>query len=76
MFANNSKYNGNDQSYKYYGIKNFNNFQYGISLSAGYNTWNFYVYYALNPVFSKEATINGKVIDMNAIKIGLMFYIL
>jgi len=76
MFANNSKYNGNDQSYKYYGIKNFNNFQYGISLSAGYNTWNFYMYYALNPVFSKEATINGKVIDMNAIKIGLMFYIL
>lgn len=58
------------------GIDDFNTFQYGLTFSTGYNTWNFYFYYALNPIFANSVTIDGKVINANEIKIGLIFYIL
>lgn len=76
MFASTSKYVGDPEPMKYTGIKDFNEFQYGLTLCVGYNTWNFYVYYALNPIFSDKAKLDGQNLDMNALKIGLMFYVL
>lgn len=77
VFANTSKYVGKPESLKFNGIDAFNKFQYGLTFSAGYNTWNFYVYYALNPIFLNDANLtDGNDINMKAIKIGLMFYIL
>ena len=76
VIANTSKYNGDLGTIKHSNIDDFNNFQYGITLSAGYNTWNLYLYYALNSIFSKEAQLNSNEIDLNAVKIGLIFYIL
>jgi Outer membrane protein beta-barrel domain len=76
VFANTAKFKGDLGTIKYTNIKAFNDFQYGLTLSAGYNTWNLYLYYALNPIFSNEAQLDGETIDMNAVKIGLMFYIL
>ncbi|MCF7559312.1 PorT family protein [Sabulilitoribacter multivorans] len=75
-FANTSKYRGELGSIKYSNNQDFNEFQYGLTLSIGYNTWNLYVYYALNPILSNNAKLNGNNIDVNAVKIGLMFYIL
>jgi len=46
-------------------------------LSFGYNTWNFYLAYHLSPFFDKEfkiLTVNS--LELNPIKIGLIFYIL
>ena len=63
-------------SFKHRNINDFNKFQYGLTLSAGYNTWNLYLHYVLNPVFSKSATLHGNSIDANVLKVGLMFYIL
>ncbi|TCK65066.1 outer membrane protein with beta-barrel domain [Winogradskyella wandonensis] len=54
----------------------FNKFQYGLTLSAGYGTWNFQVYCALNPIFDGNASLNGNSIDAKALKVGIMFYIL
>ncbi|WP_345275118.1 porin family protein [Litoribaculum gwangyangense] len=76
VFTNTTKYKGDLGTIKYNNNKDFNNLQYGLTLSAGYNTWNLYLYYGLNPIFSKEAQLNGRRIEMNAIKVGLMFYIL
>lgn len=76
LLSSRSKYVGDLGTLKYHGIPDFNKFQYGLTLSAGYNTWNFYVYYALNPLLSKNAALNGQPTDMNAVKIGLMFYVL
>ncbi|MCF8274183.1 MAG: PorT family protein [Flavobacteriaceae bacterium] len=76
VIANTSKYIDSSESLKNSGISSLNEFQYGLTFCAGYNTWNFYVYYALNPIFSNEVIINEQPLDMNAIKIGLMFYIL
>lgn len=76
VFSHRAVYSGDLGSFEYQNIETINNIQYGVSASLGYNTWNFYFYYALNPIFSSDAKINGETINMNAVKIGLMFYIL
>ena len=76
VFLNSTKYVGNPANIELSNIDSFNRFQYGLSLSAGYNTWNFYAYYGLNPIFNSDSKINNTVIDARALKLGLMFYIL
>jgi len=49
--------------------------QYGLTLSAGYNNWNAFIYYGLNPIF-ETVSINNNPLDMKSFKVGLMFYIL
>nr|WP_297789337.1 porin family protein [uncultured Allomuricauda sp.] len=51
-------------------------FQYGLILNFGYNTWNIHAYYGLNPLLKEEALLNGNPIDMRVLRIGLIFYIL
>lgn len=55
--------------------KDFNKMQYGAYLSSGYNSINVYVYYGLNSLF-KSAKTTTESIDLNALNIGVMFYIL
>jgi len=57
-------------------IDSFNSMQYGLTLSAGYGTWNFHMYYGLNSIFDDTASFEGNNLDMTSLKIGLMFYIL
>ena len=75
---NSSKFNGSPNDIKLSNIKDFNAFQFGLTLSAGYSNVNFHFYYALNSIFDSNAKINstGEAVEMNAIKIGLIFYIL
>ncbi|QXP72815.1 PorT family protein [Tenacibaculum sp. AHE15PA] len=53
----------------------YNKFQTGLILSAGYGTFNFHMYYGLTPIF-KNASLNGNKIDTNIIRFGLSFYLL
>ncbi len=76
VFMNSSKYKGSLSTIKNTNIDDINALQYGLTLSAGYSTWNFHVYYGLNPIFKDSATLNGEAMDASTIKIGLMFYIL
>jgi hypothetical protein len=56
-------------------IKNvLNKFQYGVYLSFGFNTWNPYIYYGLNPIFDDNKTAIEN--NISALNIGLKFYIL
>ena len=57
-------------------LEDLNDFHYGIYLTTGWNTWNLYAYYGLNPLFKSSAKIEGQSIDMNTANFGLMFYIL
>lgn len=51
--------------------------QYGLTLSFGYNTWNIRAYYALNPLLNDGIQLdNGEAIDMRVLRIGVIFYIL
>ena len=56
--------------------KDFNKVQVGTYISWGYNTWNFYGYYGVTPLFKNSAKINNQELAMNTLNLGLMFYIL
>lgn len=73
---NSSKFKGSLGDQKNSSIDDFNALQYGLTLSVGYSTWNANIYYGLNSIFNNDAKIDNQNIDMTAIKIGLMFYLL
>ena len=52
-------------------------FQYGLILSFGYNTWNVHAYYSLNPLLKEGTALQtGETLDLNVLRIGVIFYIL
>ena len=56
---------------------NVNDWLYGTYLTFGYNTWNFYIYYQLNPLFENNTfTGEGEEIQSRSLAVGLQFYIL
>ena len=65
----------NSTEFIYKNIGSYNSFQYGISLSAGYDAFNVNFYYSLTPIFN-GATLNGEDINTSILKFGLIFYIL
>lgn len=75
LLYNSSKFRGDLGTIKNSKIDSFNDFQYGFTMSAGYNTWNIYFYYGLNSIFN-NVSVNNQFVDMNALKVGLIFYIL
>lgn len=76
LMYNTSKFKSSEGDIILSNIDDFNKIQYGITLSAGYSNINVHFYYALNDIFKEKAKINGEHIAMNAIKIGLIYYIL
>jgi len=76
LLYNSTKFKSEAGNEKLSNIDEFNKIQYGLTLSAGYGTWNFHVYYGLNSVFNDTATLDGEVVVMKSLKIGLIFYIL
>ena len=75
LVLNQSKAVTQNQTYRVNNNPDFNKFQYGAYIAAGRNTWNFYGYYGFQNIF-KNGNVNGESIKMNAVNIGLMFYIL
>jgi hypothetical protein len=75
VFANKSVFKEGGTKYKVTDMDDFNKFQTGIYLAAGYNTWNAYAYYGLTSLF-KESKTNSEPVTLNALHLGLIFYIL
>jgi len=76
VFSDRSVLDAGEDTYKITNNPDVNNFQYGVYLSSGYNTWNVYAYYGLTPMFKSVKTVQGESIDMRTMNIGLIFYIL
>ena len=58
-------------------ISNYKKLRLGASLTVGYNKFNLFAYYSLNPFFNENAvTTDGQKINFHGIKLGLIFYIL
>ena len=76
VMASKAVYKGEPGDETHRGLKGMNPWQYGLTMSVGYNTWNGYIYYGLNPIFDSVSSTNSQSIDMNALKIGLIFYLL
>ncbi|MCP4882478.1 MAG: PorT family protein [Flavobacteriales bacterium] len=51
-----------------------NELLYGLTFSAGYNKWNFYLYYGLNDLFN-TTPVNDFDINISDLRAGLIFYI-
>lgn len=76
VFSNRSVLDDGETTYKINNNPEINKFQYGAYISAGYNTWNIYFYYGLNPLFKDVKTISGEEVKMRTMNLGLIFYIL
>ncbi len=76
LFYDEYKLESNNGNSKISNNKDLNQIQYGVYLTVGWNTWNFYAYYGLNPIFKSTAKIDNQPIIMNTTNFGLMFYIL
>lgn len=57
-------------------ISEFNPVRIAATLSFGYNTFNFFASYSINPLFKNAYTEEGEKINLRSLKVGLMFYIL
>ena len=68
-------FSSNNQLNSYDNIERFNKFQYGLTLAAGYSTFNFSLYYGLTPLL-KSSTLGTNPINTKVLKLGLIFYIL
>lgn len=76
MLLNHSNFLSNTINYKISNNNHFTKFQYGLYLATGYNSWNFYAYYGLNPILNDKAKLNNSSIDLTTLNVGLQFYIL
>lgn len=75
LFNSRAKFVGDGTKILITNDDHINKIRYGAYVSAGYNTWNLYAYYGLNPIF-KEGTVEGQKLEMSTLSLGLMFYIL
>ncbi len=57
-------------------IPEFDPLRLSATLSFGYNTFNFFASYSINPFFKDAYTVEGENVDLRTLKLGLMFYIL
>ncbi|WP_111878820.1 outer membrane beta-barrel protein [Aequorivita sp. CIP111184] len=57
-------------------IPEFDRLRMAATLSLGYNTFNFFASYSINPFFKDAITTDGEKVDFRTLKVGLMFYIL
>lgn len=76
-FWHNATYKGSTGTISHSDISEFDKLSLGTTLSLGYNKFNFFLYYSINPFFKDEAITNdGQQVDFKTIKLGLIFYIL
>jgi len=75
LFSANTKYVNLNETITTKNIPEFNKFQYGLIIAAGYSTWNLYVYYGLKPTF-KNVQFNSEELNFTDFNIGLKFYIM
>jgi len=71
-----SKFVSDVENFSFYNTDT-ENFQFGLSINFGYNTFNVHAYYALNDFFEKGTlTVDNKSVDFTPLRIGIIFYIL
>ena len=65
-----------DETIKIQNITELEKLRMGASLSLGYNKFNLFAYYSINPFFNEDAVTNdGQKVNFHGIKMGLIFYI-
>lgn len=66
-----------NETIKIHNITELEQLRMGASLGLGYNKFNLFAYYSINPFFNEDAITNdGQQVNFHGIKLGLIFYIL
>ena len=73
--SNNFKFTNETNSFSYSNVSNYNTWQYGLTLSVGYDVFTAHVYYGLNPIL-KDTSLGTTDISSKIMRIGLIFYLL
>lgn len=73
--SNTFNFNENGNSFQFKNVSAYRKFQYGITLSAGYDEFNIHIFYNLTPIF-ENASIGNESINSSTLKFGFIFYIL
>jgi len=60
---------------KFSNLEFYKKWQYGLTISAGYDAFTLHAYYGLSSIF-ENANVNGNSIDSRIMKIGIVFYLL
>lgn len=77
VFASNAKLIKDNITTKVKGISEVEKLQYGLTIGAGYGTWNLNIYYGLSDIFSgAQLKDTNSSIRPSDLRIGLVFYIL
>lgn len=71
--SNSFEFDDGTQNQAYKNVSRFNDWQFGLTLSLGYNALTAHVYYGLNPIL-ENSTIGTTDISTKIIRIGLIFY--
>lgn len=74
-FGYNLKNSFSYEGVSYNNVERLDKIQYGLTLSAGYSTFNLNLYYGLKPLL-KDAALGESSIDTRVLRMGLIFYIL
>jgi len=75
VFASRSKYVLDPEKVSFYN-EDVRQFQFGLTVSFGWNTFNAHIYYSLSNLFNDTATLDSELIEMKPLRVGFIFYIL
>lgn len=75
VFASRSKYVSDIEKISF-SNGDVRQFQYGLTFSFGWNTFNAHVYYSLSNLFEDNITFDGELIEIKPLRVGFVFYIL
>ena len=73
--SNNFKFTDQSNSFSYKNVSRFNSWQYGLTLSVGYDVFTAHMYYGLTPML-KDTMLGTTDISSKTMRIGLIFYFL
>jgi len=73
--SNRFRFNDGTQSRSFNNVSRFNDWQYGLTLSVGYNALTAHLYYGLTPIL-QDSSLGTTDISTKIIRIGLIFYLL
>jgi len=76
VYATSSNYVTNKVNVTYNNIQIINRWQYGLTASLGYGTWNFNFYYGLSDIIKKDVQVNNTDVKMKAMQFGVIYYFL
>ena len=73
--SNNFKFTDQSNSFSFKNVSRFNSWQYGLTLSVGYDVFTAHMYYGLTPML-KDTMLGTTDISSKTMRIGLIFYFL